>query len=161
MSPQAWGYSKRTENQRHELRPADIQSFDVHEETFTAIKGSNILRHMDDVVGMGPEEHLMCDFEHMKTSLYLTDVVSIAISPPSVHSAAESSSLKQCFATSDSRSPFLLCGRRHLLIAIDFKLSPSGESRLRTVSDCRNRGLPSFSRRSLRSAHDPLTQSDQ
>ena len=30
---------------------------------------------MDDVVGTGPEEHLMSDFEHMKTSLYLTDVV--------------------------------------------------------------------------------------
>ena len=29
-----------------------------------------ILRHMDDVVGTG-----MSDFEHMKTSLYLTDVV--------------------------------------------------------------------------------------
>ena len=36
---------------------------------------SNLLRHMDDVVGTGPEEHLMSDFEHMKTSLYLTDVV--------------------------------------------------------------------------------------
>ena len=32
-------------------------------------------RHMDDVVGTGPEEHLMSDSEHMKTSLYLTDVV--------------------------------------------------------------------------------------
>ena len=32
-------------------------------------------RHMDDVVGTGPEEHLMSDFEHMKTSLCLTDVV--------------------------------------------------------------------------------------
>ena len=32
-------------------------------------------RHMDDVVGTGPEEHLMSDFEHMKTSLYLTEVV--------------------------------------------------------------------------------------
>ena len=31
------------------------------------------LRHMDDVVGTGPDEHLMIDFEHMKTSLYLTD----------------------------------------------------------------------------------------
>ena len=30
---------------------------------------------MDDVVGAGPEEHLMSDSEHMKTSLYLTDVV--------------------------------------------------------------------------------------
>ena len=30
---------------------------------------------MDDVVGTGPDEHLMSDFEHMKTSLYLTGVV--------------------------------------------------------------------------------------
>ena len=30
---------------------------------------------MDDVVGTGPEDHLISDFEHMKTSLYLTDVV--------------------------------------------------------------------------------------
>ena len=36
---------------------------------------SILLRHMDDVVGTGPEEHIMSDFEHMQTSLYLTDVV--------------------------------------------------------------------------------------
>ena len=30
---------------------------------------------MDDMVGTRPDEHLMSDFEHMKTSLYLTDVV--------------------------------------------------------------------------------------
>ena len=36
---------------------------------------SILLRHMDDVVGTGPEEHLMSDFEHVKTSLHLTDVV--------------------------------------------------------------------------------------
>ena len=30
---------------------------------------------MNDVVGTAPEEHLMSDLEHMKTSLYLTDVV--------------------------------------------------------------------------------------
>ena len=30
---------------------------------------SILLRHMDDVVGSGPEEHLMSDFEHMKTLL--------------------------------------------------------------------------------------------
>ena len=36
---------------------------------------SILLRHMDGVVGTCPEEHLMSDFEHMKTSLYLTDVV--------------------------------------------------------------------------------------
>ena len=34
-----------------------------------------LLRHMDDVVGTGPEGHLMSVFEHMKTSLYLTEVV--------------------------------------------------------------------------------------
>ena len=38
---------------------------------------SILLRHMDDVVGTGPEEHLMRDFEHMKTSLHLTDVVML------------------------------------------------------------------------------------
>ena len=36
-----------------------------------------LLHHMDDVVGTGPDEHLMSDFEHMKTSLYLTDVVGL------------------------------------------------------------------------------------
>ena len=36
---------------------------------------SVLLRHTNDVVGTGPDEHLMSDFEHMKTSLYLTDVV--------------------------------------------------------------------------------------
>ena len=30
---------------------------------------------MDDVVGTGPEEHLMSNFQHIKTSLYLTYVV--------------------------------------------------------------------------------------
>ena len=36
---------------------------------------STLLRHMVDVVGTGPAEHLTSDFEHMTTSLYLTDVV--------------------------------------------------------------------------------------
>ena len=36
---------------------------------------SIVPRHMDDVVGTGREDHLMSDFEHMKTSVYLTDVV--------------------------------------------------------------------------------------
>ena len=30
---------------------------------------------MDDVVGTGPDSHLKSVFEHMKTSLYLTDEV--------------------------------------------------------------------------------------
>ena len=32
-----------------------------------------------DVVGTGPYEHLMSDCEHMKTSLYLTDVVVLRL----------------------------------------------------------------------------------
>ena len=36
---------------------------------------SILLRHMDDVVRTGPEEHLMRDIERMKTSLLLTNVV--------------------------------------------------------------------------------------
>ena len=36
---------------------------------------SILLRNIDDVVGTGPDEQLMSDFEHMKTSLCLTDVV--------------------------------------------------------------------------------------
>ena len=36
---------------------------------------SVLWRHMDDVVCTGPDEQLMSDVEHMKTSLYLTDVV--------------------------------------------------------------------------------------
>ena len=32
---------------------------------------------MDDVVRTAPEEHVMSDFEHMKTSLYWTDVVVV------------------------------------------------------------------------------------
>ena len=63
-------YSQHKENQRHGLQTADIRSFDVCEETCTIL-----LRHMDDVVGTGPDEHLMSDFHHMKTSLCLTDVV--------------------------------------------------------------------------------------
>ena len=36
--PQAWlVYSQRTENQRHELQPVDIRSFDVREEMYTPI----------------------------------------------------------------------------------------------------------------------------
>ena len=36
---------------------------------------SILLRHTDDVVATGHEEHLMSALEHMKTSLYFTDVV--------------------------------------------------------------------------------------
>ena len=68
-------YSQHTEKQRHELVPSDIRSFDVREKRTPRPDDSILLRHMDDVVGTGPEEHLMSDIEHVKTSLYLTDVV--------------------------------------------------------------------------------------
>ena len=68
------GYPQHTENQRHELQPVDIRSFNACQETCAQRSDDSILlRHMDDVVGTGPEEHLMSDFEHMKTSLYWTD----------------------------------------------------------------------------------------
>ena len=38
---------------------------------------SILLRHIDDVVGTGPDEQLMNDFQHMKASLYLIDVVEL------------------------------------------------------------------------------------
>ena len=36
---------------------------------------SILLRHTDDVVGKGQDEHFMSDLEHVKTSLYWTDEV--------------------------------------------------------------------------------------
>ena len=47
--------SQHTGNQRQELQPVGIRSFDVREETYTT-------RHMDDVVGTGPDEQLTSDF---------------------------------------------------------------------------------------------------
>ena len=68
-------YSQHTEKINDELQQVDIGSMDVCEETCTTIRRFDPLRHMDDVVGTGPQEHLMNYFEHMKTSLHLTDVV--------------------------------------------------------------------------------------
>ena len=71
-------YSQRTENQKHELEPVDIRSFDIREKKRAQrSEDSILLRHMDDVVGTGPDEQLMSDFEHMKTCLHLTDVVAL------------------------------------------------------------------------------------
>ena len=64
-----------TENQRHELQPVDIRSLTYVKKRAQRSDDLVFLRHMDDVVGTGPDEHLMSDFEHMKTSLYLTGVV--------------------------------------------------------------------------------------
>ena len=75
ISPQAWGiHSTQKFN--------DMNHNHLISDPSTCVKkraqrsdDSILLRHMDDVVGTGPEEHLMSDFEHMKTSLYLTNVV--------------------------------------------------------------------------------------
>ena len=40
---------------------------------------------LDDVVGTGPEEHLRSDFEHMKTCLYVTDVVVLRLEGDTVN----------------------------------------------------------------------------
>ena len=75
ISPQAWGiHSTQKIN--------DMNYSQLISDPSTCVKkraqrsdDSILLRHMDDVVGTGPEEHLMSDLGHMKTSLYLTDVV--------------------------------------------------------------------------------------
>ena len=70
-----WGIHSTQKNQRHELQPVEIRSFDYVKKRAQRSDDSILLRHMDDEVGTGPVEHLMNGFEHMKTSLYLTDVV--------------------------------------------------------------------------------------
>ena len=75
ISPQAWGL--------HSTQKINDMSYNqLISDPSTYVKkraqrseDSMLLRHMDDVVGTGPDEHLMSYFEHMKTSLYLTDVV--------------------------------------------------------------------------------------
>ena len=69
------GYSQHTENN-------DMNCDQLISDPSTYVKkraqrseDSILLCHMDDVVGTGPDEHSMSDFELMKTSLYLTDVV--------------------------------------------------------------------------------------
>ena len=70
MSLRAWGiHSTQKIN--------DVNYSQLISDPLTCVKkraqrsdDSILLRHMDDVVGTGPEEHLMSDFEHMKTSLF-------------------------------------------------------------------------------------------
>ena len=70
------GVGIHSTKKRHELQQVDIRSFDgVWRKRAQRSDDPILLRHMDDVVGAGSEAHLMSDFEHMKTSLYLTDVV--------------------------------------------------------------------------------------
>ena len=69
ISPQAWGIQS-TQN-------INDMSYDQLRYPMYVKKRTQRLDDwiLDDVVGTGPEEQLMSDFEHMKTSLCLTDVV--------------------------------------------------------------------------------------
>ena len=67
ISPQAWGL--------HSTQKINDMSYNqLISDPSTYVKkraqrseDSILLRHVDDVVGTGPDEHLMSDFEHMKT----------------------------------------------------------------------------------------------
>ena len=75
VSPQAWrihGTQKINDKSYNQLI-SDLST--VVKKCAQRSGASILLRHMDDVVGTGLEEHLMSDFEHMKSSLYVTDVV--------------------------------------------------------------------------------------
>ena len=75
ISPQAWGiHSTQKINDMNYSQLISDPSTCV-EKRAQRSDDLILLRHMDDVVGTGPEEHPMSDFEHMKTSLYLTHVV--------------------------------------------------------------------------------------
>ena len=70
ISRQAWGIhsTQKINDMSYNQLISDL--FDVLKKTYTTITV-----HMDDVVGTRPEEHLMSDFEHLKTRVYLTDVL--------------------------------------------------------------------------------------
>ena len=75
ISPQAWGIrsTQKVNEMSYNQLISDPSTY-VKKRTQRS-DDSILLRHMDDVVGTGPDEHLISDFEHTKTSLYLTDVV--------------------------------------------------------------------------------------
>ena len=87
-SSKVWLRKKRFKDSRFLLRPGAFHSTqkinDMSYNQLVSVKkrtprqdDSILLRHMDDVVGTGPEEQLLKQFEHMKTSLYLTDVIML------------------------------------------------------------------------------------
>ena len=58
---------------------------------------------MDDVVVTGPDEQFMSDFENMKTSLYLTDVVVLRHEGDTVNlSSLEITKTSRCFAVKNN-----------------------------------------------------------
>ena len=95
-------YSQQTENQRRGLQLVDIRSFDARKDTCTC-DHSILLRHMDDMVGTGPDAHLLSDFERMKTSVYLTDVVVLRHEGDTVNfSGLEITKTSRCFEVKNS-----------------------------------------------------------
>ena len=75
ISPQAWCIhsTQRINDMNYNQLISDLST--CVKKRAQRSDDSILLRHMDDVVETGSEEHVMSDFEHMKTSLYLTDVV--------------------------------------------------------------------------------------
>ena len=74
ISPQAWCiHSTQKINDMNDNQLISDLSTCVKKRTQRS-EDLVLLRHVDDVVDTGPDD-LMSDFEHMKTSLYFTDVV--------------------------------------------------------------------------------------
>ena len=74
ISPQAWGIHSTQKIIDMNYRHLVFDTSTYVKKGAQRSEDSILLRHMDDVVGTGPAEHLR-DSEHIKTSLYLTDVV--------------------------------------------------------------------------------------
>ena len=56
-------YAQHTENERHELQPVGVSDPSTYAKKRAQRSDDSILlRHMDDVVGTGPDEQLMSDF---------------------------------------------------------------------------------------------------
>ena len=60
------GYSQHTENDMNNNQVISDPSTNAKKRAQRS-EDSILLRYMDDVLGTGPDEHLMSDFEHMKT----------------------------------------------------------------------------------------------
>ena len=88
---QLCGFARKLfKNSRFLLRPGVFTAHDINDMSYNQLmsdpsthvkkrsersEDSILLRHMDDLVGTGPDEQLMSDFEHLQIRLYLTDVV--------------------------------------------------------------------------------------
>ena len=75
ISPQSWSIqsTQKINHMNYSQLISDLSTY--VKKRAQRSDDSILLHHIDDVVGTGPEQHLMSDFEHMNTSLHLTDVV--------------------------------------------------------------------------------------